>query len=762
MMVVLVGLVYCVVWGFSGATLFQQPRLTFTLAVPTSRHGHVTWLLPGSTLWEHGVRAGDTVVSLDGHPPTSAEAGSWSGQRVRIRDSAGTEIVVVERTATDGRVAWPLLVLSPWFMLLGALILLRAPKPTTGRTAYALFAAIAFALALAPATDADQVWAALAEPVADQLFAASFLLFFLLFPVPRGMRVLRRALWAPPLLAIAWSAAALGNPTWYDPSYLARMGILLLYPALGVGLLVWSMFATPDPFARQGIRVIGAGAFASIAPFLVLYLLPVVAGQPPILPAEAAILALIVLPISFAYAMLRHDALHVPLFQRWLVHGLLWTGLLAVYAFAFYGLHYLLAGGIPLLSRSMALSAALVLLIGVSVQPLHRRLRDLFDRLIFRDGYNYRRALERLSREVALTADLSILGASLTLALRRLMNLHFAALLLQDSHGSARLHGTDGAYDPSLEPLFAAATRGVGHVPSLTTLGDTLVSAMIVPLHTRNTLIGHLCLGPKVSGEPYRKEDQALLSTLSGHLATTVLNIRLVADLQAKIGLLEGQRAALDVLNERLQRAQEEERARLAADLHDEALQTAQQLVRRLVIDGRQEIASGRHLPLAVSLLQQLRAACAAVRPPALEELGLGAAIEVLARDLGAHAGIPIVPDADPELRELSLTPDVELVLYRAAQEALNNSLRHARPTHLLINLRRQDDAVHLSVKDDGEGFAAPVSIDALVAAGHLGLGAMRQRVERAGGRLEIVSTPAKGTEIRVEFTGLGAEKAST
>lgn len=84
------------------------------------------------------------------------------------------------------------------------------------------------------------------------------------------------------------------------------------------------------------------------------------------------------------------------------------------------------------------------------------------------------------------------------------------------------------------------------------------------------SLVGHLCLGPKTSGEPFRTLDRDLLATLSRHLATFVRNIQLADDLRRKL-------KTLDTLNDRLEHAREAERSRLAADLHDEPLQTALQ-----------------------------------------------------------------------------------------------------------------------------------------------------------------------------------------
>src|SRR2546421_3936201 len=256
-----------------------------------------------------------------------------------------------------------------------------------------------------------------------------------------------------------------------------------------------------------------------------------------------------------------------------------------------------------------------------------------------------------------------------------------------------------------------------------------------------------------VQFEPTVKlETRNLLATLSGHLAAVVRNVQLVDDLQAQVALLEGQKAALDTLNERLQHAREEERAHLAADLHDEPLQTALRLQRLLIAEGCHDAATAHHIALGDTLVDQLRAICTVGRPAALDELGLAADLEVLALELGAHSGIPILLDADPELKELALSPDTKLLLYRAAQEALHNALRHACARIIQITLRRDAETVQLRVADDGAGFAVPAHMDALVAVGRLGLAGLYRRVQRAGGRFCVTSAPGRGTVIEVEF----------
>ncbi len=241
-----------------------------------------------------------------------------------------------------------------------------------------------------------------------------------------------------------------------------------------------------------------------------------------------------------------------------------------------------------------------------------------------------------------------------------------------------------------------------------------------------------------------------MLATLSGHLAAIVRNVQLVDALRVQV-------ATLDALNERLQHAQEEERTRLAADLHDEPLQTALALQRRLAAVAAEHPLPALPTELSQALIAQLRAFCTAMRPAALDDLGLHAALDQLARELATRSGVPIVLDADPEIAESGLSAAAELVLYRATQEAVNNALRHAHARTIQVTLRREAGGVQLLVGDDGRGFAVPDRLDRLVVDGHLGLAGLHERVQHAGGCVRVVSALHEGTVVQVDLPLVGA-----
>jgi signal transduction histidine kinase len=187
----------------------------------------------------------------------------------------------------------------------------------------------------------------------------------------------------------------------------------------------------------------------------------------------------------------------------------------------------------------------------------------------------------------------------------------------------------------------------------------------------------------------------------------------------------------------------EAERARIAADLHDDALQELTALVRRLDAAGDTEGAE-----LARGVAERLRVICSDLRLPLLDDLGAGAALEWLVAR--------IRPMAAGEVRLERLDPTrppsgVELAVFRIAQEALANAVRHGKPP---ITVRyRVDESGHvsLSVDDVGRGIQ-PGAAEQALAAGHLGLANMQQRAEQIGALLDVRRWPSGGTHVALEW----------
>jgi two-component system, NarL family, sensor histidine kinase UhpB len=192
--------------------------------------------------------------------------------------------------------------------------------------------------------------------------------------------------------------------------------------------------------------------------------------------------------------------------------------------------------------------------------------------------------------------------------------------------------------------------------------------------------------------------------------------------------------------------AQEEERARVARDLHDEVNQSLTGLLLRL--EAAREAAPPELEPelaatkaLANQAMRELLTLARRLRPTALDDLGLAAAIAGLVERLG-EGEVEGTIAIDGDFSDLS--DDAQLVVYRVAQEALSNVARHSGAAHVALTLRRDVDGVELTVSDDGTGFVFADSERGL------GIGGMRERALLVAGDLTIESRPDAGTTVRL------------
>ncbi len=207
-------------------------------------------------------------------------------------------------------------------------------------------------------------------------------------------------------------------------------------------------------------------------------------------------------------------------------------------------------------------------------------------------------------------------------------------------------------------------------------------------------------------------------------------------------------RYALDLV-----RVQEEERARLARELHDGPLQDVTAMIQRARLFAASGVAEpGRsvHLGLleeaAQAAVREIRALCDELSPPWLE-LGLSGALTELAERLSRHLGLRILVEADSGIGE-GLSREKVLALFRVAQEAIHNSWRHGGAREVFIRLFMEEGSLVLELEDRGNGFDLPADLARLRLQGHRGLANMEERMALVGGELVIQSRPGQGTRV--------------
>ena len=271
-------------------------------------------------------------------------------------------------------------------------------------------------------------------------------------------------------------------------------------------------------------------------------------------------------------------------------------------------------------------------------------------------------------------------------------------------------------------------------VPDLRGL-PTLVSSLELRGRPRGLLVA---MGSR-DGE-FDASDENVFSSFAAAAATTIVTVQAV----------EAEKLQLSI------EASERERQRWARELHDETLQElgALRVLLRPPAGRRDRSLCPRSAGWRSSTSTVGSATCRgssrSCAPAALDDLGVGAAIEALARQSSDRFGLEIDVDidlaAEGEAGPTRLPPDLEATIYRLVQEATNNAIKHAQPNRISVTVSREEANVEVVVADDGNGFV-PDS-----AQRSFGLIGMEERVSLVGGRLDIDSAPGRGTQVRAEL----------
>jgi signal transduction histidine kinase len=260
-------------------------------------------------------------------------------------------------------------------------------------------------------------------------------------------------------------------------------------------------------------------------------------------------------------------------------------------------------------------------------------------------------------------------------------------------------------------------------------------SGLFVPMFVGERAIGVIAAHNKLGPDPrFTDEDLRIAETFAARAAVAV-------DLANRVNR--------DSLR-RVVEGQELERARLARELHDETGQALTSIL--LGLKQVEEAASPESARAAattlrtqiVDTLQNVRRLAVELRPSALDDFGLGPALERLAETFGQQSGVTV--DVQVSLRAERLEREIETALYRIVQEALTNVAKHAGAGRVSIVVTERDQAITAVIEDDGRGFGSSGETGA-----GLGLVGMKERVGLLGGRLAVESTEGAGTTIVAE-----------
>ncbi len=735
------------------------------VSVITPRPGQVAvvWAAPGSEL-----RANDVIAAVAGSRigeavqdamfgPRNTDRQAQPGQQVTylvMRDGRPLEISVALQ---PGKLAlpfrrWGILLFGVVFQLVGAFLLLVRPRDLAVRVIF-LTAACLLSYGVMRAADL-QMSELLSGPslwlyfflgtAADTGWLMGLFWISLLFPRPhpwlRTQRAWLFALTVAPIggIAITVIMAFRSAP---DP-LLAFADVMLALLLVQVALLAlttaffvtnYRSLTTDD---RRRAKWVVLAFAAALVVGLVLSVIPDVfadVAQRPNLPPGQSVLrndliwvAALMIPAAFAVAILRHHLFDIDLVIN---RALVWGALTALTT----GLYVLLVGALSSLFRISNSPLAFFLATGVIAvlfQPVRERLQRAVNRLMYGERDDPYAVLSRLGQRLGGALAPDAVAPAIVESIGTALKLPYVALTIGsgDHSRSARGATVDATGDAGEQKPVAAW----GKPPAY--------PLMRWPLLHQGQPVGALLLAPRGSGEPFSVSDRRLLDDLAKQAGVA---------LYATQQTWQAQQLAADLQRsrERLVTAREEERRRLRRDLHD-GLGPALASLTLKVDAARDELNYDTESASAMldGLKGDIQVAVAdirrlvyALRPPALDDLGLAASLRLLAERYQSTA-LTIACDLPERLSPLPAA--IEVALYRITGEALTNVVRHANARTCRVQLT-QADRVELTISDDGRGLPSD-------AAAGVGLISMRERAAELGGECTVTSAPGEGTKVRV------------
>jgi signal transduction histidine kinase len=657
-----------VVWNGAGTGVTIDPRTRRVLSVR-----------PGGALDAAGVRAGDLLPES----PLLAAGGRvrrylmlrWGRlpyeRPLRLLVQRGGRMLIVNvlprRPPGPVRLVWALLgALHVCWCILAMVVLWQHPRDQR---------AVLLSLVLLGAQS-------LFVPMAPRpLILAVTLHLFLAFPSPLGGAARRRALWAIYVPAVVVGLITAG------PAQLrfapVSDALCLVYAAIGCWVC-WRQLQAGDG-QRAAARTLLAAAVSVFAATVLAAMEPAWPGSEWLLPLS--LLPAAIFGLAVADLLFRLHALDVRLFLRQS----------AQYALARWALTVLFTAPVLILtfrlgrmsagehaSAGSLLPYASWVLAVVLLGGFRGRLLAALDRRFFRDEYRAQAVLAGMGRALSDAATQEAI-------------LRTAGAALDHAFHAGRVW-----LAPPAEGLRAVV--GGRNPPQSGVEG----AEVAVPLRRGEQDFGYLALGRKQSGLPYTSEDRRLLDAVAAQLAIALDGARL------RQALLEQQRRELEMRSRGLLEGAEDERRRLAADLHDHVLPDLRHIAGEAERVREQTSGSVNGLGEELERLEEttraamdgVREVMEALRPSALDVLGFTDALESVLRQSAARACPPLVAGFRRRGPDPSLTPEQSLALFRILQEAINNVVAHARASQVSMEITTEGTELTIRLADDGVGAA--------------------------------------------------------
>ncbi len=555
------------------------------------------------------------------------------------------------------------------------------------------------------------VWLLLSQFVA---FLGDIFMFLFFYLFPTGQFVPRWTRWVWCAAIVFWAVDVFSSSfSLYFP--LVFEVALLGFVCSMLGAQIYRYRYVSNAGQRQQTKWVVFGISIGLGGFLLLNALyvffPTLVPEGPLANLISSAIFdgfFLFIPLSIGIAILRSRLFDIDvIINRTLVYAILTASVVGLYVLVVVGLGILFQTHGNLLISLLATG-----LIALLFQPLRDRLQRGVNRLMYGERDDPYRIISHLGERLEATLVPDALLPTIVETVALAMKLPYTAIELKEG-----------------EQFRLVATYGTAGDPTLH-----------IPLQYQQETIGHLLLAPRSPGEAFTPTDRRLLDDFARQAGIAAHTVRLTADLLQS--------------RERLLLAREEERRRLARELHDSVSQALYGIslgahtARTMLDRDPAHVAEPLNyvLSLTEAALAEMRALIFELRPESMETEGLVSALTKQAAAAQARHNLIVSTDLcdEPGLPLL-----VKQDLYRVVQEAMHNTVKHARARNVKLRLNQAPEGVLLEVHDDGVGFDTTASFP-----GHLGLHSMRERIINLGGTFQIESRSGAGTHIRIQIPG--------
>ena len=723
-------LVMPVLAGYAAYLQWQAPTMDFLLDEhnPTT----VREVVPGGYAEKAGLEAGDVILTIDDVPAAlwyQPETGKTHIFKIERRGEQRTLAIPTTRVF---RLNYPFLlsaiIASLAFWAMGTLLFLRRFGHPATRLLFLLSQAVALMILFPLSYHAPwkpPLWALALSVAGFHLTAPLLLHYAISFPVRLGTPRQRRV-----VLGLAYAGALLTFGLWisgFSQGVLVSILFFSLVTALALAGMLYVYLYRASPDERRRTRVVVFGTLLATLPAMLFYLLPSAMRAQHRIPEWLIALFLLAAPASYLYATLRYNLFDIDrLLNRTLVYVLMALGVFVVYLTPYLFLYRYAADN---LFAQLTFIFVLALWVGWTFDWMRQRTQRFVDKLFYGGWYDYPAVVETVSNALARSSTREEVTDVLTRQLPALMRLQHATLQI----------GADANSLP--EQQTSSPTR--------------------FRFNFQSDIPARWTVGLHHDGDDLSEADRRILHTVAQQAEVALNNAFMIETLRRQLEEIRASREALAQMQHRLLISREEERSRLARDLHDGPIQSLiglniqlglllnteplNETVAAAFTDMRSEIRG---------LSSELRQVCTELRPPMLDTLGLGAAIRSLVETWAAQSGVEVrlsLPPAQTDFR--TLPEEVALNFYRVAQETLTNIGKHAQATQVDFALAYENNRLTMTIQDNGRGFTAPLTMHELTAQKHFGLAGMKERMEQIGGQWQLTSAPGNGTTIQTIWT---------